>query len=213
MANRDWIRPPSMEDVQRYRNNYQKQLMLEAQRRRVNDQLDLLNFQKPSDDPTRCPKYWDPVQKDWVIPLVCGYSEHFHSETFHGDSFYSETSTATSPKITTTMREPPNERIRYLVIILGSIAIVLSIFIQVMILFLKFKRTKKQPSTSETEIESQFETTSMAANPEISESTESITETTSLADLWKRIKKDDNYQPTNAPSTSAPLAAVLQTHS
>ena len=82
-----------------------------------------------------------------------------------------------------------------------------------MIWFLKLKRTKKQPSTSETEIESQFETTSMAANPEISESTESITETSSLADLWKRIKEDDNYQPTNAPSTSAPLAAVLQTHS
>ena len=128
MANRDWIRPPSMEDVQRYRNNYQKQLMLEAQRRRVNDQLDLLNFPKPSDDPTRCQKYWVPVQKDWVIPLVCGYSEYFHSETFHGDSFYSETSTTTSPKITTTISttvaEAENERIRYLVIILGSIAIV-----------------------------------------------------------------------------------------
>ena len=221
MANRNWLRTASMEDVQRYQDNYQKQLMLEAQRRRVNDQLDLFNFPKTSDDPTRC-------QKDWVIPLVCEHSEYFHSESFHGDSFHSETSTARSPKITTTisttfttptlttgiyLTEAENERIPYVVIILGSIAIVFSIFILAMILFLKFKRTKKQPSTSETEIESQFETTSMATNPEISESTESITETSSLADLWKRIKEDDNYQPINAPSTSAPLAAVLQTHS
>ena len=160
MANRNWIRPPSMEDVQRHRNNYQKQLLLEAQRRRVNEQLDLLNFPKPSDDTTRCPKYWDPVQKDWVIPLVCGYHEYFHSESFHSDSFYSETRTARSPKITTTISttftrpfstteinftvaEAGSERIPYFVIILGSIAIVLSIFILAMILFFKFKRTEK----------------------------------------------------------------------
>ena len=61
--------------------------------------------------------------------------------------------------------------------------------------------------------ETQNETTIMIENPsdlKITESTESLAETSSLADLWKRIKEDETYQPPRAPSTSAPLAAVLQ---
>ena len=100
--------------------------------------------------------------------------------------------------------------------VLGSITtiFVVLICILVWIIIRKFKRTKKQYSFSAKEIESQSETITMTTNSEISESTldstESITQTSSLADLWKRIKEDDNYQPTYAPSTSAPLAAVLQ---
>ena len=96
--------------------------------------------------------------------------------------------------------------------VLGSITtiFVVLICILVWIIIRKFKRTKKQSSISAKEIESQSETTTMTTNSEIYESTESITETPSVADLWKRMKEDDNYQPTYAPSTSAPLAAVLQ---
>ena len=61
--------------------------------------------------------------------------------------------------------------------------------------------------------ETKNETIILIENPsdlKITESNESLAETSSLADLWKRIKEDDTYQPTRAPSTSAPLAAVLQ---
>ena len=75
--------------------------------------------------------------------------------------------------------------------------------------------TQNQPSKLEKRsslTEKNDETTIMIENPSdlrINESTESVAET-SVAETWKRINEDDNYQPTYAPSTSAPLAAVLQ---
>ena len=100
-------------------------------------------------------------------------------------------------------------------------AIISSVFVLVLVIACIWKKTKNQPSKMERKSslsETTNETTIVIENPpdlEItesfrSESTESLAETSSLADLWKRIKEDDTYQPTHAPSTSAPLAAVLQ---
>ena len=58
----------------------------------------------------------------------------------------------------------------------------------------------------------EFESISMVEiedNPKITESTGSITKISSLEDLWRRIKEDDNYQPTYTSTTNAPLAVVL----
>ena len=83
----------------------------------------------------------------------------------------------------------------------------------------KDKKSTFQTGKKSSLAETKNETTITIENPsvlKITESTESLAETseslaeTSLADLWKRIKEDDTYQPTHAPSTSAPLAAVLQ---
>ena len=97
-----------------------------------------------------------------------------------------------------------------------SVAIISSIFVLLLVLICICKKTKNQPPILERKpslTETKNETTIMIENPpdlEITESTESLAETSSLADLWKRIKEDETYQPTHAPSTSAPLAAVIQ---
>ena len=104
--------------------------------------------------------------------------------------------------------------IPFFVLVLSA-AIVSSIIL-LLVLICICKKTKNQPSKLERKYslaETKNETTIMIVNPpdlEITESTESLAETSSLADLWKRIKEDETYQPTHAPSTSAPLAAVLQ---
>ena len=100
-------------------------------------------------------------------------------------------------------------------------AIILLVFVLVLVIACIWKKTKNQPSKMKRKSslsETTNETTIVIENPpdlEItesfkSESTESLAETSSLMDLWTRINEDDTYQPTCAPSTSAPLAAVLQ---
>ena len=110
------------------------------------------------------------------------------------------------------------ENIPFFVVIATSVAIVSSIFVLLLVIMNKLsKRTQNQSPRVERssslmmETNNEYETSIMMESPTITESTESLAESTSsFMDLWKRIKEDDNYQPTYTPSTNAPLAAVLQ---
>jgi len=124
---------------------------------------------------------------------------------------YMSTTTANSTKEMST-----NEIEEVQTPVITSISVVavmiLLVIVSLMIYFCLFKKACRKLPCSFTKRTNEFESISMVEiedNPRITESMASIPNTSSLENLWKRIKEDDNYQPTYSSTTSAPLAAVL----
>ena len=119
--------------------------------------------------------------------------------------------TATLSSTSALISKQKTEEIPTPVVTSISVAAILALSVLVS-LVIYFRLSKSARNSSATKKMDEFESISMVEiedNPKITESTGSITKISSLEDLWRRIKEDDNYQPTYTSTTNAPLAVVL----